>query len=49
MLLVHCGSLVPVGACRMLLVRCGSLVPVGAPWNGCKPEISREFPRKDRF
>jgi hypothetical protein len=33
----------------MLLVRCGSLVPVGAPWNGYKPEISRGFPRKDRF
>ncbi len=29
----------------MLLVRCGSLVPVGAPWNLCKPEISREFRR----
>ena len=29
--------------------RCGSLVPVGAPWNGYKPEISRGFPRKDRF
>ncbi len=22
---------------------------VGAPWNGCKPEISRELTRKDRF